>query len=74
MSVCTAGDDITSLAFSRDGGTLLLAGRHVLLQRYAIDPARMVAAVCRRAGGTLTREQWRTYLADVPYRGLCGRE
>ncbi|MEV5729069.1 MULTISPECIES: hypothetical protein [Streptomyces] len=42
--------------------------------RYAIDPARMVAAVCRRAGGTLTREQWRTYLADVPYRGLCGRE
>ncbi|OSZ56959.1 hypothetical protein OQI_29970, partial [Streptomyces pharetrae CZA14] len=70
----TAGDDITSLAFSRDGGTLLLAGRHVLLQRYAIDPARMVAAVCRRAGGTLTREQWRTYLADVPYRRLCGRE
>ncbi|KAF3463394.1 hypothetical protein [Streptomyces sp. Tu 3180] len=70
----TAGDDITSLAFSRDGGTLLLAGRHVLLQRYAIDPARMAATVCRRAGGTLTREQWRTYLADVPYRRLCGRE
>jgi WD40 repeat protein/energy-coupling factor transporter ATP-binding protein EcfA2 len=70
----TAGDDITSLAFSPDGDTLFAAGRHVPLQRYTVDPDRLAEAACHRAGGALTRQQWRAYLPDVPYRSVCGKE
>ncbi|AKN74953.1 hypothetical protein QR97_39385 [Streptomyces sp. PBH53] len=70
----TAGDDITSLAFSPDSGTLYAAGRHVPFQRYTVDPDRVAEAACRRAEGGLTRSQWRAYLADVPYREVCGQE
>ncbi|GAA2391543.1 hypothetical protein GCM10010420_14670 [Streptomyces glaucosporus] len=72
--LATAGDGITSLAFSPDGGTLFAAGRHVPLQRYTVDPDRVAEAACHRAGGTLTRQQWRAYLADVPYRRVCGQK
>ncbi|MDO0913216.1 hypothetical protein QQM39_20880 [Streptomyces sp. DT2A-34] len=31
------------------------------------------ARVCARAGGAdLTRDQWRTYVPDAPYRKVCG--
>jgi WD40 repeat protein len=70
----TTGDDITSLAFSPDGGTLFVTGRHVTLQRYTVDPDRLAEAACHRAGGPLSRQQWRAYLTDVPYRGVCGQK
>ncbi|MEV5343455.1 WD40 repeat domain-containing protein, partial [Streptomyces sp. NPDC052676] len=72
--LASAGDDITSLAFSPDGGTVFAAGLHVPLQRYTVDPDRVAQAACRRAGGGLTRSQWRAYLPDVPYRRVCGQE
>ncbi|MGW2565412.1 nSTAND1 domain-containing NTPase [Streptomyces sp. NPDC001537] len=68
----TPGDGIQSLAFSPDGTTLYAASAHVPLQRYAVDPGRAIARVCARAGSGLTREQWRTYVPDVPYRRVCG--
>ncbi|MEV6948947.1 hypothetical protein AB0N07_44960 [Streptomyces sp. NPDC051172] len=68
----TPGDGIESLAFSPDGTTLYAASAHVPLQRYAVDPGRALARVCARAGTDLTREQWRTYVPDVPYRRPCG--
>ncbi|AIS02510.1 PD40 domain-containing protein [Streptomyces glaucescens] len=72
--LATAGDEITSLAFSPNGSTLFAAGRHVPLQRYTVDPDRLAEAACHRAGGPLSRQQWRAYLTDVPYRRLCGQE
>ncbi|MGW1751037.1 nSTAND1 domain-containing NTPase [Streptomyces sp. NPDC002092] len=68
----TPGDAVESLAFSPDGTTLYASSAHVPLQRYAVDPARAIARVCARAGGGLTREQWRTYVPDAPYRRVCG--
>ncbi|MGW3124173.1 nSTAND1 domain-containing NTPase [Streptomyces sp. NPDC001107] len=68
----TPGDVIASLAFSPDGRTLYAGGAHVPLQRYAVDPGRAIARVCARAGTDLTREQWRTYVPDAPYRRACG--
>lgn len=70
----TAGDAVESLSFSPDGTTVYVAGAHVPLQRYVIEPGRAVAGVCARAGGVgLTRAQWRTYVGDVPYQKVCGR-
>ncbi|WNM35772.1 hypothetical protein RKE30_38150 [Streptomyces sp. Li-HN-5-11] len=69
----TPGEEIDSVAFSPDGTTLYVGSAHVPLQKYAVDPARALAQVCARAGDTgLTREQWRTYLPDTPYRRICG--
>lgn len=67
----TPGDKILSLAFSKDGGTLYAAGEHVAWQKYDIDAARAVAGLCRRAGGSLSRADWHTYLPDVPYHETC---
>ncbi|WP_063728040.1 helix-turn-helix domain-containing protein [Streptomyces sp. RTd22] len=65
------GDGVLALAFGDDGKTLLVAGRHASLQRYAVDPPRAVSAVCRRAGGGLSRADWKTYLPEIPYRDIC---
>ncbi|MCZ0988019.1 hypothetical protein O1M54_24250 [Streptomyces diastatochromogenes] len=69
----TPGEEIDTVAFGADSGTLYAGSAHVPLQRYTIAPSRAVAAVCARAGGGgLTREQWRTYVRNVPYRRVCG--
>ncbi|MFD8379725.1 hypothetical protein ACFV2X_14475 [Streptomyces sp. NPDC059679] len=67
----TAGDNIRALSFSEDGRTLLVAGEHVPLQKIAVDPGRVTAAVCERAGGGLHRADWKTYIPEVPYRKVC---
>ncbi|MET9832138.1 hypothetical protein ABZ078_23200 [Streptomyces sp. NPDC006385] len=69
----TPGEEIVSVAFSEDSGTLYAAGTHVPLQAYVVDSDRVAERVCARVGGTLTRARWRTYLGDVPYRTVCGR-
>ncbi|MCI3928045.1 nSTAND1 domain-containing NTPase [Streptomyces sp. AN091965] len=70
-SLHTPGDTITSLAFSPDSHTLYATGRHVRLQQHDIDPARLTAQVCRRAGSGLSRADWATHLPDIPYRDTC---
>ncbi|KUN99686.1 hypothetical protein [Streptomyces caeruleatus] len=69
----TAGEEIVSVAFSADSGTVYAAGIHVPLQRYVVDPGRVAERVCDRldGGGRLTRAQWRTYVPDAPYRKVC---
>ncbi|MFK4068432.1 helix-turn-helix domain-containing protein [Streptomyces sp. NPDC029674] len=67
----TSGDEIDSLSFARDGGTVYAAGPHVPLQALPIAPDHAVRAMCERAGGGLTRVQWHTYVPDAPYREVC---
>ncbi|WP_445276263.1 nSTAND1 domain-containing NTPase [Streptomyces lincolnensis] len=68
----TAGESIDTLAFSSDSDTLYAGSAHVPLQRYTVNTERAVTRVCERVGGAdLTRDAWRTYLPDVPYRKLC---
>ncbi|WP_344338416.1 hypothetical protein, partial [Kitasatospora putterlickiae] len=67
----SAGDTAHALAFSPDGTTLHASGRHVPLQRLAISPAAAADHTCRRAGGSLTAEEWRTHLPGTPHRPTC---
>ncbi|MFF5516756.1 nSTAND1 domain-containing NTPase [Streptomyces coeruleorubidus] len=67
----TPGDEIRSLAFTRDDGTLYATGPNVVLQRRTIAPDAAVRAVCDRAGGGLSRAQWQRYVPDAPYRQVC---
>ncbi|MDG9710748.1 nSTAND1 domain-containing NTPase [Streptomyces sp. DH10] len=67
----TSGDEVRSLAFGGNDGTLYATGPNVLLQRRPIAPDAAVRAICERAGGGLTRAQWRRYVPDAPYRQVC---
>ncbi|MFH8404027.1 hypothetical protein ACH4FX_04505 [Streptomyces sp. NPDC018019] len=67
----TPGDKILALTFGPDGTALYAAGQHVPLTAYQIAPAALVADACRRAGGSLSRADWETYIPEVPYRKLC---
>ncbi|MFD3622474.1 hypothetical protein ACFWWT_46510 [Streptomyces sp. NPDC058676] len=72
-SLPTPGEEIVSVAFSEDSGTVYAAGTHVPLQRYVVGPERVAERVCARVGGQqLTRAQWRTYVPDAAYRKVCG--
>lgn len=70
-SLSTPGDAIRSLAFSADATSVHAGSGHVPVQRYPLAPSRIVAQLCARAGRTLTRSEWHTYLPEVPYRPLC---
>ncbi|MFH8616897.1 helix-turn-helix domain-containing protein [Streptomyces sp. NPDC017979] len=67
----TPGDRVVAVAFTADGRTVHSVGAYSGIQAHAVDPGRLTAAVCKRAGGGLSREDWRTYLPDVPYRQVC---
>ncbi|MEU8824845.1 DNA-binding protein [Streptomyces sp. NPDC048636] len=67
----TAADPALAVAFSSDDRTLLVAGARTPLRTYPVDPVRVTAAVCERAGGGLSRADWATYIPEVPYRDIC---
>ena len=67
----TPGEGITSLAFTPDGATLHATSLHVPLQRYPVSPSYAADQICARAGTALSRAQWRTYIPDTSYRGVC---
>ena len=50
---------------------LVLSGGDQPGRRYPLDPAVWLATACRIAGRDLTRDEWRTYLPDRPYRRTC---
>ncbi|MFI1018158.1 helix-turn-helix domain-containing protein [Streptomyces sp. NPDC020965] len=67
----TPGDPVLSLAFDADGHTLYTAGLYAGLETYDIDPPRLAATVCRRAGSGLSPAEWQDHLPDLPYRKTC---
>ncbi|WP_405652003.1 hypothetical protein [Streptomyces sp. NBC_00019] len=67
----TPGDEIDTLAFTRDGATLYAGGPDVLLQRHPVGADDVARILCDRVGGGLTEAQWRTYVPDLPYRQVC---
>ncbi|GHB07305.1 WD40 repeat domain-containing protein [Streptomyces termitum] len=67
----TAGDSPRALSFSSDGATLYVSGEHMDLAAYKIDMPTAVAAVCRRANGSLPRAAWKTFLPGVPFMPSC---
>ncbi|MEU8379159.1 WD40 repeat domain-containing serine/threonine protein kinase [Streptosporangium sp. NPDC048865] len=63
--------DLQALAFSPDGARLIAVDGAGTLSEYPVEPEAVARAVCERAGRTLSREEWRTYLEGLPYRDVC---
>ncbi|MEU0566514.1 WD40 repeat domain-containing serine/threonine protein kinase [Nonomuraea sp. NPDC005983] len=66
-----AGEDLVSVAFGSGGAVLRTLDDKGVLREVSVDPGRSAAAICARAGRTLTRAEWQQYLPGVPYRQIC---
>jgi hypothetical protein len=66
-----AGDSMASLAFDHDGSALHVADQNGTVYDLPVTGEQIAAAVCARAGRSLTRQEWQTYLQDIPYRDMC---
>ncbi|WP_329272757.1 nSTAND1 domain-containing NTPase [Streptomyces sp. NBC_01451] len=71
MMFPSLGGRVQSVAFSPDGGTLYAASTHRRSRSYDLGLGHVAATVCERAGGGLSRADWKSYLPDVPYRDVC---
>ncbi|MEU3600732.1 hypothetical protein ABZ714_18730 [Streptomyces sp. NPDC006798] len=67
----TPGDAVVDLRFGPGGTVLYAGGDRVPLRAYPIGTAASADAVCRRAGGPLTRAEWRRLIPGAPYRDIC---
>jgi WD40 repeat protein len=60
------------LAFSADDQTLYVSGNgEHTVTTIPVGAQGVARLVCERAGRTLTGQEWRRYLKDVPYRDVC---
>jgi hypothetical protein len=63
------GRNVDALAFDSGGVLRTLSGDRS--QSLDLSPEHLAATVCEKAGRDITREEWRTYVPDSPYRSLC---
>ncbi|WP_172385598.1 PD40 domain-containing protein [Streptomyces sp. MNP-20] len=59
------------LALGFAGDVLRVATPRTPVREVPLAAGRAAAVACRRAGGGLTRAQWRTYLPNLPFRSTC---
>ncbi|MFE0170985.1 hypothetical protein ACFWZ2_01605 [Streptomyces sp. NPDC059002] len=63
------GGPVIALGFA--GDELRVATAHRTPRAVPVAAGRAAAAVCERAGGGLTRQEWRTYLPNSRYMDTC---
>ena len=59
------------IAFSPDGKTLATAGPDGTRLWDISPPNNLLDAVCAIAGGSLTRQEWSTYIRSEPFQRVC---
>ncbi len=57
------GNPVSTVAFSRDGRTVVAGGVNLRTAVWSLDPRTQIRRVCAVAGEPITRAQWRTYIS-----------
>lgn len=66
-----AGSWAAGPAFNQDGTHLRGVALDGSVREFPVDPALTARAVCERAGGSLTREEWARLIPEAGYRDIC---
>lgn len=64
-------DTVTGVAFSPDGRTLVAGSWDGTIHAWDVDLGGWPRRACRIANRNLTRQEWRQYLGNTPYRKTC---
>ncbi|GGP03267.1 protein kinase [Nonomuraea glycinis] len=62
---------LQSIAFTADGTGVVTLGLNGVARTHIVEPAGVIRAICRRAGGSLTTAEWSAYIPALPYRESC---
>jgi uncharacterized protein with WD repeat len=62
---------VLAVAFSPDGRWLATGSDDNTARVWLVRPEDLIAEACSRLTRNLTREEWRRYLSDEPYRLTC---
>jgi WD40 repeat protein len=64
-------DGVQSLAFAADGSKVLVLDYTGAVREQLVEPGRVAAAVCARAGTPLSAAEWQRFIMGAPYRAIC---
>jgi WD40 repeat protein/transcriptional regulator with XRE-family HTH domain len=65
------GNEVSAVAFSPNGKTLATAGPDGTQLWEISPPSNLLDAVCAIAGGSLTPQEWSTYIPSEPFQRVC---
>jgi WD40 repeat protein len=65
------GNEVSAVAFSLNGKTLATAGPGGTQLWDISRPNNLLDAVCAIAGGSLTHQEWSTYIPSEPFQRVC---
>jgi len=65
------GKEVSTVAFSPNGKTLVTAGPGGTQLWDISPPNNLLDAVCAIAGGSLTPQEWSTYIPSEPFKRVC---
>ncbi|MER6945502.1 serine/threonine-protein kinase [Nonomuraea sp. NPDC000554] len=63
--------ELYGMAFAADGSSVLTLDSTGVVREELVEPGRMAAAICSRAGRPLSPAEWRDYVTGVPYLKVC---
>ncbi|MGW4793974.1 protein kinase domain-containing protein [Nonomuraea sp. NPDC004297] len=66
-----ATGQLQSIAFTADGTGVVILDLNGKVRTHLVEPVSVIRAICRRASGSLTTTEWRTYVQGLPYRDTC---
>ncbi|MGI5488987.1 protein kinase domain-containing protein [Microtetraspora malaysiensis] len=63
--------EVMSAAFTPDGTEVLTVDRNATVRRFPVAAPTVAAAVCAKAGRSLTAQEWARFVPALPYREIC---